>query len=321
MSEGLLSADAGAADVATGEAADTAAATANGTAPAPTPNGSAPTDASAVDPNGHGNAWWHGFADGLDKSESLSWRNTASRYTTPQEFVKSHIELRKSFDNRIPVPPQDAKPEDWGKVYDKLGRPAKPEEYKFADKFVDFELDETDKTYRDGMRPVLHRVGLNQWQVNELEKAQVEQIKLARDSQIANRSRAVETAQKSLKAEWTSDFDRNIKMANTTLATYGRDDAKNLAALTLSDGSTLGANPAFIKMLARIGSERAEDDREPSAFNANMRESAQAEIDRLKQESIAKGLSPADPGWPHAQMDALYKKVHGSKNQFTPYQG
>lgn len=274
-----------------------------------TPNG----QANDVDPNGHGNAWWHSFADGLDKSEAMTWRNFASRYTSPQEFAKAHIEMRKTYDTRIPVPGPDAKPEDWQKVYDRLGRPKEPSEYKFSDP-EDFELDDTDKSYRDAMSQAFHRVGLNQWQVSELEKAQYEQIKLFRDSQKAARERAVEQAQKTLKAEWAADYDRNLKLANTSLVTYGKDDAPNLAALTLADGSTLGAHPAFIKMMARIGAERAEDDREPTPFNASARESAQAEIKRIEEEALARGLDPLHPDWPRDQLRPLYQKVAGSRN-------
>src|SRR5262245_20654688 len=66
-----------------------------------------------------------------------------------------------------------------GPVWDKLGRPKSAKEYKFTDKFEGFELDDTDKSYRDAMGGVFHRIGLTQRQVAELEKAQVAQIKVA----------------------------------------------------------------------------------------------------------------------------------------------
>ena len=282
-------------------------------------NGGAEPAANGDGNNGQPAAWYANFSQGLDKSEAMSWRNMVSRYTAPQDFAKAHLELRKSHDARIPVPGADAKPEDWGKVFDKLGRPKDPKEYKWTDRFDGFEIDDTDKAYRDGMAPVMHRVGLNQWQVSELEKAQVEQMKLMRDAQIAARQAAPEKAKKQLASRgWTGDtLTRNLQVANTAVVHYaGQERAKGLVNITLADGSTLGSHPDFIEMMAKIGSERAEDDREPSTFNVNQRESAQAEIDRIEKEYMARGLGPTSREWAHdTKLNDLYGKVHGSKNR------
>ena len=48
-------------------------------------------------------------------------------------FAKSFVENKKMVGNSIRIPGKDAKPEDWGKVYDQLGYPSKPEEYEIPD--------------------------------------------------------------------------------------------------------------------------------------------------------------------------------------------
>ena len=91
-------------------------------------------------------------------------------------MAKQYVQTQQEIRNRIRVPASDAKPEEWGEVWGKLGRPEKPDGYKFADKYDGYDMDDTDKSYRDSMRPVLHRIGLNQWQVSEIEKGQVGRV-------------------------------------------------------------------------------------------------------------------------------------------------
>lgn len=274
----------------------------------PAPNGSGPA------PNGSEPQWWQSFAEGFDKSEAMSWRNIASRYKEPTEFAKAHIEMRKNFDARIPVPGQDAKPEEWEKVWERLGRPKEPKEYKWTDP-TDFQLDDTDKAYRDAMSMVFHRAGLNQQQLSTIENAHFEQLKLINDARAAARGAAPEKTKAVLKEVWGADkLDANLNMANTAVIHYGGSKSKDIVNITLADGTSLGSHPAFIEMMARIGKDRAEDDRDPTPFNVGARESAQQEIERIEAEALKAGYTPTHPQWPHKQLDALYQRAYGTRN-------
>lgn len=260
--------------------------------------------------------WREGFATGLDEQTASTWNNIASRYTSPADMAKAHVNLVQQMDKRVPLPGEDAKPEEWEQVWNKLGRPETPDKYAFADKFDGYEFSETDKQYREGFRPIAHKIGLTQRQVSDLEKWQVEAAKVERDAAIAKANTLSQQNDRFLRTMWPGeDFQRNRNLAVTTVKTYG--DADKLAGMRLEDGTFVLDNPEIQQMLAKIGAERAEDDRDPSAFNTGARQNAKAQIEQIKQEAIGKGLTPSHPQWPHDKLDALYAKAYGRRNEFN----
>ena len=254
-------------------------------------------------------AWYAQFVSGLEKSEALSFRNTASRYTTPQDFAKGYVELRKSA---IILPKPDAKPDAWESIYDRLGRPKDPKAYELD--FGDTPLDETEKDVAENFKPVAHRLGLLPQQVKGLTKWQGELKKTQIDAAVAKTTQLAGDRAKTIREAWGQQYDANkshvqnvIKM-NATAA-----DQKAIASARLDDGTFVVDHPAFANLFAKVGSVFAEDDRDPTVFNQPGRESAQSEIDKIEQEAVAKGLYPGDPRWPHAQLKPLYARAHGTK--------
>jgi hypothetical protein len=267
----------------------------------------------AFDANGD---WRSGFADGLDDQTKETWGKLSSRYTSPAEMAKAHINLMQTMDKRIPIPGEDAKPEEWDAVYNKLGRPEKPDGYQF--KFDNTGFDEAEQAELKGLAPLFHKARATQAQVDEFVRQQAELNKVRNDAFMAKANDLRMQRDRQLKTEWRGpDYDRNKSLVQTTVKSYAGDDFEEIASLQLSDGTFAADHPAFARMFARIGAERAEDDRDPTAFNAGMRESVAQQIEQIEQEALSKGLSPTSPGWPHKKLDALYAKKAGTKNQYT----
>lgn len=262
--------------------------------------------------------WRAMFTEGLDEPMQKQWNSYAQRYQSPAEFAKSTIELRN---NAIFVPKADDKPDAWDKVYDRLGRPKEPTEYKWNHIKDAPPLDEAEQEVRNGFGPVAHRAGLNQKQIDAVIQWHDQQRKVQTDAGVARSNTTTDTNIKTLKSEWGPDFDRNVANHSRALKHYAGADFDKVASMRLSDGTFVADNPVFVRMMSKIGAERSEDDRFAESFNPSSVADAKSQIQKIEQDAIAKGLSPVSQGWPHAELDALYKRAHSSKpmspgNQF-----
>lgn len=268
--------------------------------------------AAPAKPTGTESDWRMEFGQGLDDDLAKDWQTMASRIPTKAALVKNYVESQKEIRTRFKVPGADAKPEEWGDVWSKLGRPEKPQDYKFAEKYDGYEMDDADKAYRDGMAPALHRIGLNQWQVSEIEKSQVEQLRAQKDAAVARVNDTHGRYLKQMQTEWGNDFDRNIGLARQELQASPR--AAKLARMQLADGTFLGEHPDFVGYVHQNGSYKAEDDRTPSPFNAAARQSAQEQLDGIYAEMRQKGIGASHPEWKtyQAKIQPLMQRVNGT---------
>jgi hypothetical protein len=270
----------------------------------------APNGSDAEDKPVPQGAWYANFVQGLDKSEAMSFRNTASRYTTPQDFAKSVVEMRKTA---IFAPKPDAKPEAWEAIFDKLGRPKEAKAYVLD--FGDVELDDSEKELAEtGFKPVAHRLGLLPDQVKGLTQWQGKIKQTQTDAAIARANKTGDERAKALRDAWGQQYDANKSyVANVVKGNTDKQGFEQIASARLDDGTYVVDHPAFANLFAKLGSQMAEDDRDPTVFNASARESAQSEIDKIESEAITKGLHPGDPRWPHQQLKALYARAHGTR--------
>lgn len=260
--------------------------------------------------------WRSGFSEGLDEPTRNSWGKLASRYTTPAEMAKAHVNLVQTMDKRIAVPGENAKPEEWDGVWNKLGRPETADKYTFEFP-ADAPWDDAQKEQVKGLAPLFHKNGATQKQVNEYVRQQAELDKVARDAAIAKANTLAQQRQRQLQTEWRGeDFQRNRSMAATTVKTYAGGDTDEMASMRLDDGTFVLDHPVFARMFAKIGSERAEDDRDPTAFNAGNRETVKSQIEAIEAEAKEKGITPSNRMYPHAKLELLYAKLHGKRNDF-----
>jgi hypothetical protein len=83
------------------------------------------------------------------------------------------------------------------------------------------------------------------------EKAEQERFDFAQKQTIENKA--------TLKAEFGREYDAEVRRANSLLVSTLGESAKDFMATTLSDGTKLGDNPAFVRFAAQVSRVLADD--------------------------------------------------------------
>jgi hypothetical protein len=262
--------------------------------------------------SGNNGPWYSSFTSGLEGPDAEGFTSYASRYQDPASFAKAVANLRRSHDSRIPLPGPDADENQWGEVYDKLGRPKSPAEYQFNHLQDAPPLADVETEARENFRGVAHRLGLTQKQIDGLtqwndsfRKTQYEAFENAPKF-------SAEKTKEILTKKYGPDRDRNLNVYRNTVKQYIGEDLEAASKLRLDDGSFVLDHPAIVDAFIRIGLERAEDQRGVPMLSASERESTQAKIAALEQDAARNGISTASEPY-YSQLRSLYEKLEGKK--------
>jgi hypothetical protein len=177
-----------------------------------------------------------------------------TKYKNIPDLLNGHINLSKMISAKgVIVPKDDAKPEEWDKFYNTLGRPEKADGYKLSEMK---ELHPSIKVTPESTKAffdLAHKAGftakqadmINQWYLGSVSQ----QLK-AQDQAWNDKVVAAETA---LKTKWGQDYEKNVTLAKTLVAKAGGQ------AVIDGLGEAVN-NPAVLEFLAKIGGHFAEDD-------------------------------------------------------------
>jgi hypothetical protein len=135
--------------------------------------------------------------------------------------------------------PKAADAPEWGDVWNKLGRPEKPDGYEFPEGAVPEALAQP-------LREKAHSLGLSKTQTAELAGWYAEQ-------RAAEMQQLGQQALTTLKAEWGKTFDDQLHAAKKALREVGGE-----GVMKVLDETGLGNHPEIIKMFAKLGAERGE---------------------------------------------------------------
>jgi len=275
--------------------------------------GTQPAVADTPAPEGETPADWRvRMGSGLDSDIAEKWGNISSKYSTEQELAKSVVHREQALSRRIPVPDADAPQEAWDEVFTKLGRPEKPEEYQFNWTDDSPKLSDFDSNAMDEFRPVAHQLGLSQKQIDGLTKWNGSYRKMAFE---ADQIRADDTNHENitaLRSEWGGDFDSNVQIYDNTVRHYAQRDYDNVADMRLADGSYLNNNPAFVRMMTRIGRDRVNDDWDINPINQSRKQGAAEELAALDKELVSKNITFDHPDFPREKRENLIRASSGS---------
>ena len=145
--------------------------------------------------------------------------------------------------DKIAVPGKWADADDWSQVYDKLGRPAKAEEYGLKFEMPDGE--QPDENLTGWFAETAHKIGLNTTQAQELANSYMEMTgTMAQPGVDAEAAKAEATAE--LRKEYGKAFDDRIGKGNNFIGEFATE---GLAELRLEDGTALMNHPAFIRTI------------------------------------------------------------------------
>ncbi len=225
------------------------------------------------------------------------WPDIAAALRSYQHVERRLGELKRKA--LVEVPAEDADPAAWSALFDKLGRPARPDDYDLAG----MEAGEAEETpAMTAFRQLAHDIGLSATQVSALSgwwQGLVEDCRaLHEDDADADAAAAAVSVEEVLRQHWGADYERRRAMAERAYMQFadprvGIGD-RGLAALEeLSDAA------AVMDMLADIGQAMSEDVRvggEGTVDFGLSQDDARSQLSQLKRDK--------------AFMDAYLDKRH-----------
>jgi hypothetical protein len=154
---------------------------------------------------------------------------------------------------KINIPNKFATDEDWNAVYEKLGKPKSPDEYKYN-------LPKESKLDDDSLKAfsaTAHQLGLLPKQAEGIINYYNELANASEVDTNAKAETARAEAEKTLRKEYGSAYKHRIHAAkNLASSTLGNEFLSNTI---LQDGSKLGDNPIVVKAFAELASQISED--------------------------------------------------------------
>ena len=177
-----------------------------------------------------------------------------ANFTTVDDFVKSYLSAQRLVGaNKVAIPNKMATDEDWEEVYSKLGRPAKPEDYKYS-----FSEEEINQDQLKNFNETAHRIGLLPKQAERIIKFYNEMNTQAEvDNQKAfevKQTEAMADLKKEFGPTYTKRLDQAKKLATETL---GNEMLNNTV---LKDGTRLGDSVEVIKAFSMLADKLSEDE-------------------------------------------------------------
>lgn len=185
-------------------------------------------------------------------------------------LAKNYVDSVAYNVGALKLPDADAPPEEWNKVWDKLGRPAAPEGYSDATLEDD---EEQDDALLEAMKPVVHVAGVSerQWQVIRDGYA-----RYVREGQAKQRQEMQETTAQ-LKEEWGGAYENKVGFAQRVLRSIGGEE---LVDDVVQSG--LGNNTRMLRFLANVGKALADENIIDSNFEGHTtKDEALSQIETL----------------------------------------
>ena len=186
--------------------------------------------------------------------EEYKGEKSLSNFKDMNDFVKSYLSAQKIVGaDKIPVPNKFATEDDWKAVFNKLGAPEKPEDYKYS-----FKEGEVDQEVLTSFNQQAHKLGLLPSQAESL-------IKFYNDmnegSSIQAEEKAAETklhTENELKREFGPQYVKRLDQAKRLASsTLGNEFLENTY---LQDGSRLGDNLNVVKAFSELADKLSEDE-------------------------------------------------------------
>lgn len=129
----------------------------------------------------------------------------ASKFNSLNDFVKGYATLESRMSSAIFTPDKDAGEEEWGKYYERLGRPREAGGYQAPE----IEGIKVPEERQNAFFKVAHDLGLTQGHVEGLMRWEIESGKAAQDQAV----RAHAAAHRALREEWGEQAPANYEKA------------------------------------------------------------------------------------------------------------
>lgn len=245
--------------------------------------------------------WREGLPDDLKGHPS------AQKFKTPEAALRSYIELEKTLGkDKIPIPGDNASPEEMEAFFRKLGRPDDPSGYKV-------EMPEGVKLNEEAFemyKGLAHKAGLTNTQFGKMVKEAFEMEKGIADKAVSEFNAQLEKDRKALQDDWGDKYNENVHKADLALEMSGIKDIWKWA-----DAAGVRNDPMFTRLMAHFGNNLSEDSkvRGGGSFGALNAVTAQSQLDVLmgdpsKRDAYLKGDKTLVK-----QITELNAIIHGNK--------
>lgn len=189
--------------------------------------------------------WRESLPPDIKANESLG------KFKDVGSLAKSYVEMERMMGGREKLPTAESKDEEWSGLYGKLGRPEKPDGYKFPDIPKDYQV--TDE-FRGSISSMAHQLGLNQRQFDAMIGWGMLQSKAITDKQMEVQTQMM----KELRDKWGFAADANTERAHKTIAMLAKYNAKDPFVTWLEESGN-DRNPLVLDFFYRASQELDED--------------------------------------------------------------
>lgn len=197
-------------------------------------------------------------AEGVPTPPAAGWTQWSTelpesirKFKNPDDLAKSYIHLEKGLGNRVPVPGENATPEQIAEFHEKLGVPKDPTGY---GEYAVPEGLAWDKGAEKDFYGAAHKAGLTPKQTKAMIDYHVQAVTKMGQAGAGESKAAEEKAWGELRTMWGANTDRNVALAQQTVQTLG--DKEFVGYL---NETGLGNHPAMLKFLAKVGEGLMED--------------------------------------------------------------
>ena len=193
-----------------------------------------------------GNQWYSQLSE-----ETRGFVQTKG-WQSPDDVVQSYTNLEKLLGadkagRGVIMPKEDSAPEEWGKFYDRLGRPKSPDEYNLP-----VPQGDTGQFAKVAANK-FHELGITAKQAQSLAEWWNSQSQEMQSSQVNQQAQNSEMEMQVLQSEWGKEFDANIEAARRATRQFGVEES------TLEKIESAVGTREMLKLFANIGKGLNED--------------------------------------------------------------
>jgi hypothetical protein len=205
--------------------------------------------------------------------------------------------------NSVARIPKDDNADQWGQLYDKLGRPKLPAEYGLKP------LEGTDGAFIETAATWMHEAGLSGKQARTIADKWNSHIAESLKAQTTEAEVKHNTQIEQLKKDWGADYEKHVSLVDNAISKFGMTNEQLLAlkaAMGPGDsmkflhniGKSLGVESNFIGNGGGGG------------FNGTTAEQAKAQIDMLRKDHAFIQRFQANDAEARKEMDRLHKLAY-----------
>ncbi len=194
-----------------------------------------------------------------DLPEELA--KAAQKFAGPTEALRSYVELERRLGRAVVLPGEGADAAEWRQFHRRLGVPERPEDYpvSFPERLDVGEAGGVLAERRGRFLAAMQAAGATPGVVQAALDWFGGEVEGLEGAGAARGDRAEAAAEGELLRAWGPDYERNLALARRAVQRFGAEEGRALTELTLADGSRLGSQAGFLRLLAAVGGALLED--------------------------------------------------------------